>query len=53
MKNYEINDDTYAVIGKNLYRSRVIEKYNDYMKLPPKEKRTNHLMRKEEFFYWK
>ena len=30
MKNYEINDDTYAVIGKNLYKSKVIEKYNDY-----------------------
>ena len=30
MKNYEINDDTYAVIGENECKSRVIEKDNDY-----------------------
>ena len=30
MKNYEINDDTYAVIGKNNYSSKVIEKDIDY-----------------------
>ena len=30
MKNYEINDDTYAVIGKNLYKSKIIEKYDEY-----------------------
>ncbi len=30
MKNYEINDDTYAVIGKNSYSSKVIEKDIDY-----------------------
>lgn len=30
MKNYEINDDTYAVIGENLYKTKIIEKYNDY-----------------------
>ena len=30
MKNYEINDDTYAVVGKNSYSSKVIEKDIDY-----------------------
>ena len=30
MKNYEINDDTYAVIGKDCYSSKVIEKDYDY-----------------------
>ena len=30
MKNYEINDDTYAVIGENLYKSKVIEKDYEY-----------------------
>ena len=30
MKNYEINDDTYAVIGESEYRSKVIEKDNEY-----------------------
>ena len=30
MKNYEINDDTYAVIGKDSYSSKVIEKEMDY-----------------------
>ena len=30
MKNYEINDDTYAVIGKNEYKSKIIEKDNEY-----------------------
>ena len=31
MKNYEINDDTYAVIGENEYKSKVIEKDNEYI----------------------
>jgi competence protein ComK len=30
MKNYEINDDTYAVIGENSYKTKVIEKDYDY-----------------------
>ena len=30
MKNYEINDDTYAVIGIDCFNSKVIEKEYDY-----------------------
>jgi competence protein ComK len=30
MKNYEINDETYAVIGQNSISSKIIEKYDDY-----------------------
>lgn len=45
-------EDT-KVMVMNGFEEYLRDKYNDYMKLPPKEKRTNHLMRKEEFFYWK
>lgn len=30
MKNYEINEDTYVVIGENFGRTKVIEKDNSY-----------------------
>jgi competence protein ComK len=30
MKNYEINDDTYAVIGENIYKTKIIEKNYNY-----------------------
>jgi len=30
MKNYEINDDTYAVIGENPFKTKIIEKDYDY-----------------------
>jgi competence protein ComK len=30
MKNYEVSDETYAVIGKNGGRSKIIESFNEY-----------------------
>lgn len=30
MKNYEINEDTYAIIGKNFGKTKIIEKNNEY-----------------------
>ena len=30
MRNYEVSDETYAVIGKNGGRSKIIESYNEY-----------------------
>lgn len=31
MKNYEINEDTYAIIGEDVGKTKIIEKDNDYV----------------------